>query len=69
LLSGTAPHWVKLSRRGSIITASRRTDGGSWQTIGSTTIAMPTSVYVGVAVTSHDATRPADAVVGSIKIY
>ncbi|MGE0447527.1 MAG: S8 family serine peptidase [Vicinamibacterales bacterium] len=69
LLSGTAPHWVKLSRRGSTITASRRTDGGSWQTIGSTTIAMPTSVYVGVAVTSHDATRPADAAVGSIKIY
>ena len=67
-LTGAAPHWVRLSRRGSTITAYRRSDGGSWQTLGAATIAMPASVYVGIAITSHDATRVASATFGSIAI-
>jgi regulation of enolase protein 1 (concanavalin A-like superfamily) len=68
ILTGSSPQWVRLSRRGSTITAYRRSDGGSWQSLGGATIAMPASVYVGVAITSHDATRTASATVGSITV-
>ncbi|MBI2948287.1 MAG: choice-of-anchor D domain-containing protein [Verrucomicrobia bacterium] len=49
----TAPYWVRLVRTGSTFTASRSTDGTSWTTIGSATITMATSVYIGLAVNSH----------------
>jgi hypothetical protein len=59
--SATAPQWVKLSRRGSEITAFRRTDSGAWQPLGTVNVSLPAVVYLGVAVSSHDATRPATA--------
>lgn len=49
----TIPVWVKLNRSGNTFTASRSTDGVTWTTIGTVTITMTTSVYVGLAVTSH----------------
>ena len=52
--SGFAPGWVRLVRLGSRFTAYRSTDGRSWTTIASTTISMPVTVYVGLAVTSRD---------------
>ena len=66
--SGRAPYWLKLSRRGSTITAYRKIDGGSWQLLGTKSIAFPTTVYVGVGVSSHNATRLASATVSSLKI-
>jgi regulation of enolase protein 1 (concanavalin A-like superfamily) len=51
---GTAPSWVRLVRRGNTITASRSDDGVTWTTIGSETFSMAATVYVGIAVTSHD---------------
>jgi regulation of enolase protein 1 (concanavalin A-like superfamily) len=59
--SGTAPAWLKVERRGNTITASRSADGANWTVVGSDSFAMPADVYVGLAVSSHDATRLATA--------
>jgi hypothetical protein len=51
--TGQAPQFVQLVRSGNTFTASRSADGASWTVIGSSTIAMPSTIYVGLAVTSH----------------
>jgi hypothetical protein len=51
--TGTAPVYVKLTRVGDVVTASRSVDGTTWTTVGSDTIAMGATIYVGVAVSSH----------------
>jgi hypothetical protein len=53
-----APYWVKLIRAGNTFTAQRSADGVTWVEIASTTpvsISMTANVYIGLAVTSHDA--------------
>jgi regulation of enolase protein 1 (concanavalin A-like superfamily) len=60
--TGIAPAWVRLVRRGQTVTASRSADGSTWSQVGQATIALTGSVYVGLAVSSHDATRAAAAV-------
>jgi phosphatidylserine/phosphatidylglycerophosphate/cardiolipin synthase-like enzyme len=56
-----APTWVKLVRSGNTITASQSTNGTSWTTIGSVSIAMGTTVNIGLAVSSHVSSTPATA--------
>jgi hypothetical protein len=59
----TVPHWVKLSRKGNIITAQHSSDGVTWEPMieagteepTSMDIPMNPSVYVGLALTSHNA--------------
>ena len=50
----TAPHWVRVVRSGNTFTAYRSTDGAAWTAVSSETIAMATSVSIGIAVTSHN---------------
>lgn len=55
--SGTAPNlWVRLVRAGSTITASRSTNGTSWTAIGSSTVSLASTCYVGLAVASGSTT-------------
>ena len=68
VVSATAPQWVKLSRRGSQVSAFRRTDAGTWQPLGSVNVSLSATVYVGVAVSSHDATRAATATFDNLVI-
>jgi regulation of enolase protein 1 (concanavalin A-like superfamily) len=50
----TTPVWLRVTRQGNVVTvASRRSTSESWTVIGSDVIALPVSVLVGVAVTSH----------------
>jgi regulation of enolase protein 1 (concanavalin A-like superfamily) len=50
-----APYWVRLVRSGNTFTASRSVNGLSWTPQGgAATIAMGTTVYVGLAVTAHN---------------
>jgi regulation of enolase protein 1 (concanavalin A-like superfamily) len=49
-----APYWVKLVRAGNTFTAYQSADGLTWTLVGSDTISMATSVYIGLVVTSHD---------------
>ncbi|MBM3841024.1 MAG: DUF1349 domain-containing protein [Verrucomicrobia bacterium] len=58
--AGTAPYWVRVTRVGSTFTGFKSTDGLTWTSVGSATITMASSVYIGLAVTSHN-----DAVLNS----
>jgi len=55
-----APHWVKLTRNGNTFTAFESADGVNWTQVGlADTIAMGSTVYVGLAVTSHSSSASA----------
>jgi hypothetical protein len=68
----TAPHWVKLDRdMAGNFTASHSADGSSWEPVtGATpqTIGMSANVYVGLALTSHDAALTCEAVLSNVTI-
>lgn len=50
----SAPYWVKVVRSGNVFLSYRSANGTSWTLVGSQTITMGTSVYIGLAVTSHN---------------
>ena len=58
--AGAPPVWLKLTRSGQTITASKSQDGAAWTAIGTDTLAMGATIYVGLAFTSH-----ADGVIGT----
>jgi regulation of enolase protein 1 (concanavalin A-like superfamily) len=51
--SATAPYWVRLTRSGNTFTAYKSIDGVNWTLVGTDTIAMGSTIYVGLASTSH----------------
>jgi hypothetical protein len=54
VFSGFAvPYWLKLVRAGNTLTGYRSADGSSWTRLGSATVTMATSVYIGLAVASN----------------
>jgi regulation of enolase protein 1 (concanavalin A-like superfamily) len=53
--AGTPPAWVRLVRKGDLFEAYRSVDGANWIRVGSDTIPMGATLYVGLAVTSHNA--------------
>jgi regulation of enolase protein 1 (concanavalin A-like superfamily) len=62
-----APYWVRITRTGNIFRAERSADGKTWIPQGvDTTIPMATTVYIGIAVTSHDATLVTTAEVSNV---
>ncbi len=50
------PVWLRLTRSGSTVTASVSSNGTTWRTVGSTTLALTSSSVVGLAVSSHNTT-------------
>jgi regulation of enolase protein 1 (concanavalin A-like superfamily) len=64
----TAPRWVKLQRRGNVFNAYESADGESWTLVGSETIAMRATIYVGVAVTSHTTGSAATGTFDSVTV-
>jgi hypothetical protein len=52
---------VRLVREGSLFTGYYSSDGVSWRLLGTETITMPATVYVGLAVTAHNASATATA--------
>lgn len=58
--AGAAPKWVRVTRAGSLLTGSVSDNGTIWTTIGSQTLPMSATVYVGMAATAHN-----NAVLGS----
>jgi len=63
-----APHWVKIERSISgTFTASHSTNGTTWQPLGtSQNIQMSANVYIGLALTSHDAALTCQAVFSNV---
>jgi regulation of enolase protein 1 (concanavalin A-like superfamily) len=60
--------WVRLTRRGTTFTGYASSDGQSWATIGSTTMSLPSTVLVGLGVTSRDTSRTEEATFASVTI-
>ncbi len=67
-IEGSAPRWVWLSRRGSVVTAYAAEDGGAWTLIGSDAIALGATALAGLAVTSHDLAAVATAVFSHVTV-
>ena len=53
---GTAPYWLMLLRAGTTFTGYVSSDGNSWTMVGSESINMASTLYIGLAVTSHNNT-------------
>jgi len=49
-----APYWVKLVRTGNTFTGYLSPDGVTWSQLGTATFTMASTVYLGLAVTSHN---------------
>ncbi len=63
-----APVWLKLQRLGGLFVASKSSDGVTWQLLGTTTIAMNSTVYAGLAVTSHNAATTTTATFANVNL-
>ena len=48
------PTWVKVVRSGNTFSGYQSQDGSTWSLVATTTVAMSTTAYVGLAVTSHN---------------
>ena len=64
----TAPVWVRLVRTGNTLTSYESTDGTSWQVIGQTTVALPATAYVGLALDSHSNSATATAALSQVTV-
>ncbi|MFX0558086.1 PKD domain-containing protein, partial [Maribacter sp. CXY002] len=53
-VSGGFPRYLRLVRQGDTFSAYGSLTNGNWELLGSRVVAMPTTVYVGLAVTSHN---------------
>lgn len=66
----TAPHWVKLERDSSgNFTVSHSANGTTWEAVANsvpTNIPMTSDVYIGLALTSHDAAQTCEAVFSNV---
>jgi endonuclease/exonuclease/phosphatase family metal-dependent hydrolase len=51
--SGAAPSYVKLTRVGTTFTAYKSADGKTWTKVGSQSLTLPATIYVGTVVSSH----------------
>ncbi len=52
--AGGVPRWLRLVRNGNTFTGYASTDGVNWVAAGSITLALPTVINLGLAVTSHN---------------
>lgn len=52
--AGSTPYWVRLERSGSNFTSYVSSDGSAWTQVGTASIAINSTVFVGLIVTSHN---------------
>ena len=64
----TAPAWVRLVRAGNVITAHWSTNGTAWTLVGSDTVSMTGTVYVGLVANSHSASAATTVVFDNVSI-
>jgi hypothetical protein len=65
----TAPRWVKLQRNGNLFSAYESADGVNWTLVGTESITMGATVYVGLAVTSHTTGAAATCTFDGVAIF
>ena len=60
----TLPRWIRIKRQGDVVTGFFSNDGTTWTQSGTVTLgALPSSVLIGVAYTSH-----VDGTIGSASV-
>lgn len=64
-----APYWLRLVRMGNTVTAYVSHDGAAWTLLGSRVIALPATLQVGFAVTSHTNTASTTAAFDGISVH
>ena len=63
------PHWLRLTRQGSLFTAEHSGDGAQWERLGFAFITMPNDVHVGLMVNSFvDGETPCQAVFSHLQV-
>jgi len=65
---GVVPGWVRIVREGNLFTGYESQDGSQWTLVGSDTVSMPATVYVGLAVTSHNPAATATATFSNVAV-
>ena len=63
-----APYWVKLTRAGNTFTAAESPDGLTWTTVGTTTLTLTSTTFVGLALTSHNVDATAVATFDNVSV-
>ena len=66
--ASVAPSWVRLARSGNTFSAYTSSNGTNWTLIGSQSITMGATVYVGLAVTSHNSAALATASLTNVQV-
>jgi len=64
----SASYWVKLVRSGNTFTGYRSPDGMTWTQQGTTIISMTSTVYVGLALTSHNSSSLCTATFDNVTV-
>jgi alpha-N-arabinofuranosidase len=64
----SAPYWVKLVRSGNTFTGYRSPDGVTWTPQGTNTFTMTSTVYVGLALTSHNSSSLCTATFDNVTV-
>jgi len=64
----SAPYWVKLVRSGNTFTGYRSPDGVTWTPQGTNTFTMASTVYVGLALTSHNSSSLCTATFDNVTV-
>jgi|GEM_PF-6224532 len=64
----TAPYWVKLTRSGNTFTGYHSTDGTNWTLQQTQTVSMGTTVFIGMALTSHDNANLCTATIDNVLV-
>jgi regulation of enolase protein 1 (concanavalin A-like superfamily) len=70
-LTGTtagAPQWIRVVRSGNTLSGYYSADGSTWAALGTSTITLGSTVYVGLAVTSHNPAGAATAIFTNIAV-
>jgi len=62
------PEWVRLVRRGNTVSAYTSANGASWSLIASDTIQLGATAYVGLAVSSHNASTATTAMLSQTSV-
>lgn len=66
--AGQPPGWVRLTRAANVVKAYTSPDGQNWTIESTQTVTLPTSVYVGLAVTSHNASQRTTATFSNVTV-
>ncbi|MBT2764311.1 PQQ-dependent sugar dehydrogenase [Paenibacillus sp. ISL-20] len=67
-IASTSPAWIKLERKGNVIKGYVSNNGLNWGDLGNVTLNMNASLYVGLAVSSHNESKLSTAIFDKVKV-